>query len=146
RFGIVHVGTELGRSQDIVATSAALGSFFPAPRGAVSVPTATHTPGIESVRFRLILGTTSLEVWSKDALGSFFPGPHGRPRGATVPRWGRRRGSAVAVTPVERLQVAHVGRIGGAEGVGVDGPAGGVLGVAVAVLLDQAVEELEELP
>ena len=45
-------------------------------------------------------------------------------------------GSAVAVAPVERLQVAEVGRIGGPEGVGVDRPPRGVLGVAMAVLLD----------
>ena len=50
------------------------------------------------------------------------------------------------VAAVERLEVAHVGREGRAEGVVVDGPAGLVLGVAVAVLLDQAVEELEEVP
>ena len=49
------------------------------------------------------------------------------------------------VTAVERLEVAHVGGEGRPEGVVVDGPAGLVLGVAVAVFLDQAVEELEEV-
>ena len=49
------------------------------------------------------------------------------------------------VAAVERLDVAEVGRVDGAEGVGVDRPAGLVLGVAVAVLFQQAVEELEEL-
>ena len=45
----------------------------------------------------------------------------------------------------EYRAVLEVGGEGGAEGVGVDGPAGGVLGVAVAVLFEEAVEELEEL-
>ena len=50
------------------------------------------------------------------------------------------------IAAVERLEVAHVGRVGRAEGVVVDRPARGVLGVAVAVLFDQPVQELEEVP
>jgi len=55
-------------------------------------------------------------------------------------------GSAVPIPPVERLQLAEVGRIDGAEGVRVDPPARGVLGVAVAGLFEQAMEGIEELP
>ena len=53
--------------------------------------------------------------------------------------------SAVSVAAVEGLEVAHVGREGRAEGVVVDGPARLVLGVPVAVLLDEPVEELEQV-
>src|SRR4051794_20404628 len=53
---------------------------------------------------------------------------------------------AVPVTAVEGLEIAHVRPVGGAERVVVDGPARGVLGVAMAMLLDQAMEELEEVP
>ena len=58
---------------------------------------------------------------------------------------GRRDRSTVPVAPVERFEVTDVGRVGGSEGVGVDRPPGRVLGVSVAVFLDQAVEGLEEL-
>ena len=51
----------------------------------------------------------------------------------------------MAVAAVERLEVPHVGGERRPEGVVVDGPAGLVLGVAVAVFLDQAVEELEQV-
>lgn len=54
-------------------------------------------------------------------------------------------GLAVAEAPVEGVDFAELGGEDGAEGFGVDGPAGGVVGVAVAVFLDQAVEELEEV-
>ena len=50
------------------------------------------------------------------------------------------------VASVERLEIAHVGCEGGAKGVLIDGPAGLVLGVTVAVLLDQAVQKLEQVP
>lgn len=50
------------------------------------------------------------------------------------------------VTPVERLEIAHVRREGGAEGVVIDGPAGLVRGMALTVLLDQAVQKLEQVP
>ena len=54
--------------------------------------------------------------------------------------------SAVPVASVERLEIAHIRCERGAEGVVIDGPAGLVLGMAVAVLLDQAVEKLEQVP
>src|SRR3954470_22837086 len=52
---------------------------------------------------------------------------------------------AVPVTAVERLKVAHVRRIRRAERVVVDGPARGVFRMAVAVLLDEPVQELKEV-
>src|SRR4051794_21909498 len=55
-------------------------------------------------------------------------------------------GSAVPIAPVERLDVPQVGGIDRAEGVRIDRPLGLVLGVAVAMLFQKAVEELEELP
>ena len=53
---------------------------------------------------------------------------------------------SVSVAAVKRLEIADVGRVGRAEGVVVDRPPRGILGVAMAVLLDQPVEELEEVP
>src|SRR5271157_1697161 len=50
------------------------------------------------------------------------------------------------VASVERLEIAHVGCEGGAEGVVIDGPAGLVRGMALTVLLDQAVQKLEQVP
>ena len=50
------------------------------------------------------------------------------------------------IAAVERFEVAHVGRVGRAEGVVVDRPARGVFGMPVAVLFDQPVQELEEVP
>ncbi len=44
----------------------------------------------------------------------------------------------VPITAVERLEIAHVGRVGGAEGIVVDRPARGVFGMAVAVLFDES--------
>ena len=51
----------------------------------------------------------------------------------------------MTITSVEGLEVAHVGREGRAERVVIDGPSGLVLGMAVAVFLDQPVEELEQM-
>ena len=51
----------------------------------------------------------------------------------------------MTVAPVERFEIAHVRREGGAEGVVIDGPARLVLGVPVAVFLDEPVEELEQM-
>ena len=50
------------------------------------------------------------------------------------------------IAAVERFEIAHVGRIGRAEGIVVDRPARRVFGVAVAVLFDQPVQEFEEMP
>ena len=51
----------------------------------------------------------------------------------------------VPIPAVERLEVANVGSIGRAKRVVIDRPARGILGVAVAVLLDEPVQELEKV-
>ena len=52
----------------------------------------------------------------------------------------------MSVPAVKGLELAHVVAIRGAKGVVVDGPARGVIGVSVTVLLDQTVEEFEKMP
>ena len=51
----------------------------------------------------------------------------------------------MAVAPVEGVEIADVRGVGRPEGVGVDRPSRGVLGVAMTMLFQQSVEELEEL-
>ena len=53
---------------------------------------------------------------------------------------------AMSVAAVEGLELAHVITVRRAKGVVIDGPARGVVGVPVTVLLDEPVQELEEMP
>ncbi len=51
----------------------------------------------------------------------------------------------MSVTAVEGLEIANVGGVDRTERVVVDRPARGVLGMAVAVLLYEPVQELEKV-
>src|SRR5947209_15965665 len=53
---------------------------------------------------------------------------------------------SMSIPAVECFQVAHVRGECGAERVVVDRPAGLILSVAMAVLFDQAMEELKQVP
>src|SRR3954454_5560465 len=53
---------------------------------------------------------------------------------------------SMSIPAVEGFQVAHIRGQRGTERVVVDGPSGLILGVAMAVLLDQAMEKLEQVP
>ncbi len=53
--------------------------------------------------------------------------------------------SPVSIPAIERLKIAHIRGIRGAERVGVDGPFGGIFGVAVTVFLNETMEKLEQL-
>jgi hypothetical protein len=77
------------------------------------------------------------------------PGTLGRmpePRIRSVRRFLILERLAMSVSAVERFELAHVVAISRAKGVVVDGPARGVIGVSVTVLLDETVEEFEKVP